>query len=393
MRAARCRRSCSTAKRASSCTTRPAWRPRSRNATGSIRRTAGRWRANASPRRAWPGTTSMPTGNSLEPELELVETTEGLEALRPEWEALWRADPQATPFHAPQWLLPWWRHIGRGRLCTVAMRDDEGSLCGLAPLYVHTERDGRRHLFPVGIGTTDYLGPLSLPGRGEEGARAVFACIAERRERWDVFHCPQLRGDSPLLAAAPREARVCAGEPNPVLALGRDACAIPKSTRANLRTCRNRAARVGALTFHCAGATEIPQILETLARLHASRWSKRGLPGVLADDAVQAAHAEAAPLLHAAGLLRLWGLRLDGEWIAVLYALMHARRCYYYIAGFAPEHAFFSPGSLLLAHAIGQAQAEGATAFDFLRGAEPYKYRWGAIDQPMFALRMEAGVR
>ena len=32
--------------------------------------------------------------------------------------------------------------------------------------------------------------------------------------------------------------------------------------------------------------------------------------------------------------------------------------------------------------------SEGCAAFDFLRGAEEYKYRWGAVDQPMFALRL-----
>ena len=75
------------------------------------------------------------------------------------------------------------------------MRDEDGRLFGLAPLYVYTDADGTRHLFPVGIGTTDYLGPLSLPRRGEEVARAVFACIADLRGRWDVFECPQLRID------------------------------------------------------------------------------------------------------------------------------------------------------------------------------------------------------
>jgi CelD/BcsL family acetyltransferase involved in cellulose biosynthesis len=43
---------------------------------------------------------------------------------------------------------------------------------------------------------------------------------------------------------------------------------------------------------------------------------------------------------------------------------------------------------LLIGEAIAMAAAEGAASFDFLRGAEPYKYRWGAIDQPMFALHV-----
>src|SRR5205085_2964693 len=165
----------------------------------------------------------------------------------------------------------------------------------------------------------------------------------------------------------PANARLVAGEPHPVLALPGGAPPIPKAAAANLRTSRNRAARLGSIILCSADASEIPEYLDALARLHASRWGERGLPGVLANAGVCEAHAEAAPLLHAAGLLRLHGLRLDDELVAVLYALFdpepaHERRCYYYIAGFDPRHAFFSPGSLLLAAAIEQSAREGATA-------------------------------
>lgn len=335
----------------------------------------------------------MPTTGSPQAlaDVEVLTDAQQLEALRPEWDALWRADPRATPFHAPQWLLPWWRHIGQGDLCAIALRDEEGLLVGLAPLYVFTDAQGVRHLFPLGIATTDYLGPLARRGWERAVATACVDTIHALRNRWDVFECPQLRRDAPLLAAL--RAQLVPGEPNPVLAL-QPAPAIPRSTLSNLRTSRNRAARAGTLHYERAAAGQVPAYLDALARLHERRWSERGLPGVLADEAVRAAHAEAAPLLHAAGMLRLHGLRLDGELVAVLYALFdpvtgHERRCYYYIAGFEPRHAFFSPGSLLLAHAIDEAAAEGATAFDFLRGAEAYKYRWGAVDQEMVTLRIE----
>lgn len=327
-------------------------------------------------------------------EAQVLTDTAQLQRLVPEWEDLWRADPRATPFQSPHWLLPWWRHIGQGALLSIAWRDAQGTLAGLAPLYVWTDADGRRQLFPLGIATTDYLDVLARPGSEEVIAHELLARLDDLHERWDVLHFPQQSAGSPLLAAAalhPR-AHVLASEPNPVLALD-TSCRIPRSTLANLRTCRNRAARIGSLAFATADAQEIPACLAALERLHAKRWTERGESGVLADAAVRAAHAESAPLLHAAGLLRLHVLRLDGETVAVLHALADppqraACSHYYYIAGFDPRHAFFSPGSLLLAQAIEQAQREGAVAFDFLRGAEPYKYRWGAADRPMFTLRL-----
>jgi CelD/BcsL family acetyltransferase involved in cellulose biosynthesis len=104
-------------------------------------------------------------------------------------------------------------------------------------------------------------------------------------------------------------------------------------------------------------------------------------------------HREAAPRLLAAGLLRPLSLRIAGKLVAVLYALADAhavpdRRWFYYLGGFDPDAAALSPGTLLVGHAIEQAQAEGAAVFDFLRGDEPYKQRWGATNQPMTTLRI-----
>src|SRR5205807_436927 len=63
---------------------------------------------------------------------------------------------------------------------------------------------------------------------------------------------------------------------------------------------------------------------------------------------------------------------------------------YYYLGGFDPELARRSVGTLLTARAIETAVADGCREFDFLRGREPYKYRWGCIDRPHFR-RVAAG--
>jgi CelD/BcsL family acetyltransferase involved in cellulose biosynthesis len=330
---------------------------------------------------------------------EFLTTTAALEDLRPEWEQLWARAPQATPFQSPQWLLPWWKHVARGTLATVAVRCAAGELAALAPLYIDVDTaTRRRRLFPIGIATTDYLDVLVKAGWEEHAVSFVLSQLMRREDDWDVLEVPRLRPDAPLLrAAAPAGWRrdVFDDAPSPVLmlqGLQGNSLPIPESMAQNLRYCRRRAARIGALTYETADAQTIPRFLDALAHLHARRWCERGSPGVLDDPSVLAAHREAAPLLHAAGLLRLHALRLDGEFIAVLYCLfdaapLHERRYYYYLGGFEPRRRALSPGTLLIAHAIENAVAQGATAFDFLRGAEAYKYRWGAIDQPMFTLR------
>jgi CelD/BcsL family acetyltransferase involved in cellulose biosynthesis len=120
------------------------------------------------------------------------------------------------------------------------------------------------------------------------------------------------------------------------------------------------------------------EALEWLARLHGARWARHGLPGVLADEAVRRFHAEAAPALVAAGLARLWMLRIGDRVAAVHYGFTEPGRAAYYLGGFDPELAALSPGALLLRAAFEETMAAGARELDLLRGREPYKYRWGA---------------
>ncbi len=54
--------------------------------------------------------------------LQEITATRQLEALGPEWSALWERCVGATPFQTPEWLLPWWRSLGRGELRGVALR-------------------------------------------------------------------------------------------------------------------------------------------------------------------------------------------------------------------------------------------------------------------------------
>jgi CelD/BcsL family acetyltransferase involved in cellulose biosynthesis len=328
---------------------------------------------------------------------QAVRDTAALERLRPEWELLWRQARTATPFQSPQWLLPWWQHVGQGTLASVAWRCAEsGALAGFAPLYVYRDpASGQRQLFPLGIATSDDCDILARPADADRVLHGLLAYLREQRGSFDVVELPQLRSDALLLRlAAPPGWRlsIADDDPHPVLAWD-TAPRIPKALLANLRTCRNRAARAGTLQYGIADPASLPAMLAALFALHSSRWSERAQAGVLADDAVRAWHRASAPLLLAAGMLRLHGLRLDGEWIALAHTLAdpvpaHARRSRYYIGGFDPRHAALSPGALLIHHAIACAHDEGARAFDFLRGAEPYKYRWGAIDEPRHVLRL-----
>jgi len=310
--------------------------------------------------------------------MQLVTTTEALESIIPQWEALWRRAPGATPFQSPQWLLPWWKHFGVGGELAVVCSAES-----LAPLYILRDEDSGESLgMFLGTGISDYLDVLTTEG----DATPLIAKVGEITcQMWDL---QQLRPSSTVLTAAlpagwseSREEM----EPCPVLSIENagDELAGLLSTHARkkLRYYRRLAAREASITYENATHENLDDLLTALYALHAARWQQRGLPGVLADDETQSFHREVARGFLSAGALRMYAMRINERIAAVFYGFAHQGTVYYYLSGYDPALDHLSLGSLLVAHAVESAVREGATTFDFLRGAEEYKYSWGATDR------------
>ncbi|WP_119679062.1 GNAT family N-acetyltransferase [Indioceanicola profundi] len=320
------------------------------------------------------------------PSLELHAGVAGLRGLEREWWELWRQDDQATAFQSPAWLIPWAEAFQPDAAFAACLRR-EGAVAAILPMFVF-EEDGPRRLLPLGAGTTDWLGPVCRPDARPIDLATLLAEVALDRgvEQADL---PQLSPGSLLArAVAPPgwRAERAAGTPSPAVDLPAD---LPKSLRQNLRTARNRLERTGRVEIAQAGGESLTAAIERLFDLHAARWDGDG-GGVLADPAVRRFHQLAAGELERAGLLRLYTLALDGNVIAALHGLRAKGRFHYYIGGYDPAHEHGSPGNLLIAHALEQATADGCRLFDFLRGQEDYKYRWGATDRESVSVTMRA---
>jgi CelD/BcsL family acetyltransferase involved in cellulose biosynthesis len=320
--------------------------------------------------------------------IEEITTSAGLEALAPAWQDLWEQAPAATPFHAPAWLIPWWREVGGGELRVIAARRD-GRLVGLLPMYLQHEADGGK-LLPLGVAISDYLDGLFDQDCGPDVAEAMLRRLADRND-WRCCELHPLRPGTPLL-----DARMPLGCTDQVLAF--EPCLVveipagarelsdvlPRKIRANLRSFRRRAEQSGEVSFETATTATVSGFLDALFRLHEARWRQRGQPGVLADPAIRRFHRVAAPLLLNAGLLRLHVLRLDDRIIAALYVLRARRVAWIYLIGFDPDLDLISPGTLVFGYSIQQAMGENALEVDFLRGRERYKYFWGARERPCY---------
>ena len=306
--------------------------------------------------------------------LEVIETIDRLDEFRPEWSRFVQKTPPATPFQMPEWLITWWAHFGSGALRVMAFRES-GELVGILPCFLH-HWERRRQLTLLGSGVSDYLDPVFEP-RCIDGILELVRTQLKTWADWDICDWQDLSMDTPLHALGPALPDTpCSAVPidQPFEKFLADR---PKELRRNLRRYREKAEAAGCLSFQVA-ETAPRELMDALVELHAARWSKAGESGMIQANRSEAFLRELVTLFEARGWLRFFALRFRDEVAAIILAWCNQTAIFGYLSAFHPDYEKFGFGSQLLARALRYAHDRGYRQWNFLRGAEPYKFSWGA---------------
>ena len=295
-------------------------------------------------------------------QIEIWTTAEHLERNEPNWVDLFARCPCAPPFMHPGWQRTWWEFFGSAELHCVALRR-AGRLAGLAACFRYDE-----HLVFIGNGPTDQQDILA-----EDEAATQLLVEELRRYRLDLQEIP---ATSPLIPAF-------RNEPNSVSPVLDLSLPLPRNVRRNMKVARRDLDATG--TVRVVHSTK-PEFLEELFRLHRARWEASGESGVLNEPKVQDFHRAASSRLAHAGMLRMHAILRNEAAVGVVYAFHRNGTVYSYLGGFEPTLRDYSPGALAIEAAIRYATNAGDRYYDFLRGAEPYKYTWGAVDRQQFRI-------
>ncbi|WP_405461477.1 GNAT family N-acetyltransferase [Streptomyces sp. NBC_00101] len=304
-------------------------------------------------------------------------------ALAPEWDALHRRCPSATPFQSHAWLHSWWLSYGQDSNLRVVLVRRGGRLVGAAPLLL--AHRPMPLLMPMGGAISDFFDVLA------DGAEtvAVVGALAHglhRAARSSVIDLREVRPDAVAQ-------RLFSGWSGPRARLTDSTCmelpAAPLATLAQemsgsrAQRVRAKLRKVEALGVVCreVPADRVPGTVGDLLRLHALQWSGRG---------VNPEHLRprfAAHLAHAAGRMvrdggaTLTEFLLDGEVLAANLSL-HAgplTGCYLYGAHPRLRERKVDVATLLLREVSRQAAADGRSVLSLLRGAEQYKSYWQPV--------------
>jgi CelD/BcsL family acetyltransferase involved in cellulose biosynthesis len=316
-------------------------------------------------------------------------------AARAEWELLLAEDPHGTVFQGPRFLRVWHEVLGQGTPIRVHTVHQDGRLLGVVPdaneLSGSPSGPVELRRFQGGTEVTDYLGPVSRLEDRADVAEAYVANLAADVD-WDEFVAGGLAEDSgwaeAFRRAADEHGLLLAGDdvedvcPRIELRGGYDAylAGLPgKLRQEQARKARKLVRDAGDIELVQVPAEQVADELDGFLDQAAESFPEKA--GFFRRPDMHAWFRALADEFVDDDVLRLHRLMVGGLPAAAAVSLVQRDRWGLYNSSFDPALGSLAPGMVLVGLLIEQAASEGCRTFDLLRGDEPYKYRFGAVDQ------------
>jgi CelD/BcsL family acetyltransferase involved in cellulose biosynthesis len=325
-----------------------------------------------------------------------------LKRLANDWNTLLAESATHVPFLRYEYLSAWWETRGGGEwpvseLAVVTAHQD-GRLAGIAPMFSTHNADGEPALLLLGsIEISDYLDIIARPG----DLPFFLAGLLDFVERpaslnWRLLDWHNLPENSPTLAALQAEAEkrgwIFSQDRTyhvPSIPLPGDfeayLAGIDKKQRHEIRRKMRRAEESGRdvrwyiVEEGASLETEVQAFME-----------------MMAEDPEKAAflttpmRRQMQLICKAAfenGWLQMAFLEVDGQKAAGYLNFDYLNRIWVYNSGIDRRFLDLSAGWVLLGHLLQWANENKRTEFDFMRGNEEYKYRFGGVDK--FVVRVK----
>jgi len=294
-------------------------------------------------------------------------------------------------FVLPIWLKVWWQELRAGAELYLDAIRQGGRVIGIAPLLV---REGRASL----IGSADvcdYLDFVVAPGR----ERDFFSILLDdlREKGINQLDLRPLRPDSTVLThlvtiAQNRGYEVLCRPEDVSLELDLPStwdeylAILTAKQRHEVRRKLRRLAEAGKVDYHfIKDSVAVHDAMDAFLKMFTeSRTDK----AVFLTAQMESFFRSLADNMAEAGLLRLGILELDTLPTAMVMCFDYNDCMYLYNSSYNPRYDSLSVGLLCKVLCIKESIQEGKKRFDFLKGAETYKYHLGGGEIPLYSCQI-----
>lgn len=327
-----------------------------------------------------------------------IDDMEKFKQIEDGWNRLLSISASHVPFLRHEFLTTWWTTLGggewqEGELFIMAGHDDSQELQGIAPFFLHQ----RRVMFLGSYEIADYLDLIAPPNQLAPFSEALFEHLEDHTADWDVIDLYNLRDNSPTLNILTETAKRRGWNMQEETLRPAPCLDLPDSWEGYLDGLDSKKAHEIERKLRRAEGYFLPvewyQVreeshLETEIESFLELMSYHPEKAEFLTEVMETQLRKSVHKAFQAGWVHLSFLTVGGKKAASYLNFDFNNRIWLYNSGLNPMFENISPGWVLLSYLIRWAIEEGKDAFDFLRGAERYKYDFGGVDRDVIRVQI-----
>ncbi len=307
------------------------------------------------------------------------------------------------PFLRHEYITAWWQGLGggewsHGELYVVTARREQGELIGIAPLFLTDNRDGEPALMLLGsIEISDYLDVIARPEDLPAFLEALLEHLAS--EQAPTFQpaglvqpigkqshtCQPCKLQLKSSAGSIHSSRCSIAPISLSRVIGRSTSAVlikSSAMRSDARCAVPMSIICPYAGISCKMEPHLEQEMDSFLDLMACDPDK----AKFLTPAMRTQMHSIVQAAYKAGWLQLAFIEVNGEKAAGYLNFDYMNHIWVYNSGLDFRFSELSLGWVLLGYLLEWANEHQRQYFDFMRGDEQYKYRFGAIDRRVMRL-------
>ncbi|MCL5883929.1 MAG: GNAT family N-acetyltransferase [Deltaproteobacteria bacterium] len=321
--------------------------------------------------------------------------------MRDAWNRLHAKSGAQAVFLTCDWLYAWseiYATGGERRPHVLTVWNDK-DLLAIAPLIIRKERVGPFRIRTLAfLGTpeasSDYLDVIVRSGKEKDAAVALFGHLfGIGRSLWDRLQFVDVPCDSPfflwflkLMEAEGKHFDAVIGSFCPIASLPGTREAFFRDLTVSGRQTFNRESKLlagrGRVDLERVTGDAVVEALGSFVDLYERRWASR-------DERFALFLKTYVGSTSGEETVRIDFLKVDGRLVAGLFHLRHEETESMYLMAVDREfEPRISIGNIIVGMCIGLAIEQGVRTYDFLKGDEPYKFRWARGGKRLMDIRV-----
>ncbi len=294
-------------------------------------------------------------------------------------------------FVLPPWLEVWWREFQPGTELYLGAVGEQSDIIGIAPLRV---KEGEAS-FIGSADVCDYLDFVVAPGRESDFFSVLLDDLKQKGIKY--LDLRSLRADSTVVTNLAGVAQ----------SRGYDVSCHPETVsveldlpptwdeylgmltgkqRHELRRKLRRLEEMGGIAYRVVeDKAAVHDVMDTFLKLFSESRQEKA---AFMTDQIESFFRAMAETMAEAKFLKLGILELEALPVAMVMCFDYNDSVYLYNSGYNPEYRSLSVGLLSKALCIKDSIEKGRKKFDFLKGAEEYKYHLGGKEVPLYSCQI-----